>query len=169
MSRLAQSIVSDKAGWPEKQNRRSIAELMETPIVGKFNTPATADVLYNCGAALWNRGRAPEAIEMLDAALRARPDYPEALCLGAYILCEAGQPEAALRFYDRALKSKPDFVVALSNSGKLQFELRRFERALEAFDRAIALAPSNADAWNNRAGALRELGRLDESIAACRQ
>jgi len=169
MGRLAQSLVSDKASWPEKQNRRSIAELMETPIVGKFNTPATADVFYNCGAALWNRGRAPEAIEMIDAALRARPDYPEALCLGGFILSEAGQLEAALRFYDRALKSRPDFVAALSNSGKLLFGLGRFEEALVAFDKALAVAPANADGWNNRAGALRELGRLEESVLASQQ
>jgi tetratricopeptide (TPR) repeat protein len=170
MNRPDPSTIPAQAEWPENlARRRSIAQLLETPALGQLDGPATADVLYNCGAALWSRGRAPEAIEMLDAALRARPDYPEALCLGAYILGEAGQPEAALRFYDRALKSKPDFVVALSNSGKLQFELRRFERALEAFDKAIAIAPSNADGWNNRAGALRELGRLEESIAACRQ
>jgi tetratricopeptide (TPR) repeat protein len=170
MSRPDQSLIPQKTAWPEKlTRRRSIAKLMETPVLGTFNGPATADVFYNCGAALWNRGRAPEAIEMLDAALRARPDYPEALCLGGYILGEAGQAEAALRFYDRALQSKPDFVVALSNSGKLLFDLRRFNQALDAFDKAIAIAPANADAWNNRAGALRELGRLEESIAACRQ
>ena len=170
MNRPDPSTIPAKAEWTDNlARRRSIAQILETPTLGQLDGPATADVLYNCGAALWNRGRAPEAIEMLDAALRARPDYPEALCLGAYILGEAGQPEAALRFYERALKSKPDFVVALSNSGKLQFELRRFERALDAFDKVIALAPSNADAWNNRAGALRELGRLEQSIAACRQ
>ena len=170
MNPPARSLIPDRTAWPEKLTRRgSIAKLMETPVLGKFNGPATADVFYNCGAALWNCGRAPEAIEMLDAALRARPDYPEALCLGGYILGEAGQVEAALRFYDRALKSKPDFLVALSNSGKLLFDLRRFDQALVAFDKAIAIAPANADAWNNRAGALRELGRLEESIAACRQ
>jgi tetratricopeptide (TPR) repeat protein len=132
MNRPDPSTIPAQAEWPENlARRRSIAQLLETPALGQLDGPATADVLYNCGAALWSRGRAPEAIEMLDAALRARPDYPEALCLGAYILGEAGQPEAALRFYDRALKSKPDFVVALSNSGKLQFELRRFGGAAE--------------------------------------
>jgi tetratricopeptide (TPR) repeat protein len=137
--------------------------------MSKFDGPVTADVFYNCGAALWNRGRAPEAIEMLDAALRARPDYPEALCLGGFILSEAGQPEAALRFYGQALKFKPDYVIALSNSGKLLFDLCRFDEALVVFDKALALAPGNPDGWNNRAGALRELGRLEEAINDCRQ
>ena len=124
--------------------------------MGQSTGPITADVFYNCGAAFWNRGRAPEAIEMLDAALKARPDYPEALCLGGYILSEAGQFEAALRFYNQALKFKPEYPVALSNSGKLLFDLRRFDEALVAFDKALAIAPGNADNWNNRAGTLRE-------------
>ena len=158
----------DKTAWPEKsERRRSIAQLLETPVVGQFNGPAPADIFYNCGAALWNRGRAPEAIEMLDAALRARPDYPEALCLGGFILGEARQFEAALRFYGQALSFKPDFLVALSNSGKLLFDLRRFDEALVAFDKALAVAPTNADGWNNRAAALRELGRFEESLLAC--
>lgn len=156
--------------WPTKgARRRSIAQLMEAPVMGSSAGPITADVFYNCGAAFWNRGRAPEAIEMLDAALKARPDYPEALCLGGYILSEAGQFEAALRFYNQALKFKPEYPVALSNSGKLLFDLKRFDEALAAFDKALAIAPANADNWNNRAGTLRELGRLEESIAACRQ
>jgi tetratricopeptide (TPR) repeat protein len=160
----------DKTIWVEKPDRRhAIAQLLATPAMGKPDGPASADIFYNCGAALWNRGRAPEAIEMLDAALRARPEYPEALCLGGFILGEARQFEEALRFYDQALTFRPDFLVALANSGKLLFDLRRFDEALIAFDKAIAIAPTNADGWNNRAGALRELGRLEESLQACRQ
>jgi tetratricopeptide (TPR) repeat protein len=170
MNSPAQSFAPDQTTWPAKENRRrSIAQLMEAPSMGQPAEPITADVFYNCGAAFWNRGRAPEAIEMLDAALKARPDYPEALCLGGYILSEAGQFEAALRFYNQALKFKPEYPVALANSGKLLFDLRRFDEALEAFDKALALAPANPDNWNSRAGALRELGRLEESIAACQQ
>jgi tetratricopeptide (TPR) repeat protein len=155
---------------PEELAHRALrARLAGGPAADGFDGPIAPDVFYNCGAALWNRGRAPEAIEMIDAALRARPDYPEALCLGAYILGEAGQGEAALRFYARALQSKPDFVIALANSGKLLFARRRFDEALAAFDRAIAIAPANADCWNSRAGALRELGRFEESIEAGRR
>jgi tetratricopeptide (TPR) repeat protein len=168
MNRPTPYLVSDEAARPRKPDRRhSIVQLLETPVAGKLDPTESADVFYNCGAALWNRGRAPEAIEMLDAALRARPDYPEALCLGGFILGETGQTEAALRFYGRAIGLKPDFLVALSNSGKLLFGLRRFDEALVAFDKAIVIAPANADGWNNRAGALRELGRLEESLVAC--
>jgi Flp pilus assembly protein TadD len=170
MNQSSPSSTPNQTIWGDKPDRHdTIAQLLETPIVGKFKGPAPADIFYNCGAALWNRGRAPEAIEMLDAALRARPDYPEALCLGGFILGAAGQCDEALRFYDQALSLKPNFLVALSNSGKLLFGLRRFDEALVAFDKAIAIAPADADGWNNRAGALRELGRLEESLLACQR
>jgi tetratricopeptide (TPR) repeat protein len=170
MNRSSQSLASDRTAWPEKLDRRhSIAQLLETPAIGQFDGPAPADIFYNCGAALWNRGRAQEAIEMLDAALRARPDYPEALCLGGFILGEAGQTDAALRFYNQALSFRPDFLIALSNSGKLLFGLRRFDEALAAFDKALEISPIDPDCWNNRAGALRELGRMEASLAACRK
>lgn len=168
MNRPSQSLKLDATSWSEDPDRRqSIEQPLAMPAVGEIEAPEPADIFYNCGAALLNRGRAAEAIEMLDAALRARPEHPEALCLGGFILGQTGQTDAALRFYGQAINLKPDYPVALSNSGKLLFSLRRFDEALVAFDKAIALAPENADDWNNRAGALRELGRLEESLVAC--
>ena len=130
---------------------------------------SSADAHYALGAALWRDGRRREAVAALDAALRERPEFPEALCMGAFILREQGKTDAALRFYDRALKLKADFTVAWSNSGKLLFDLDRFAEAAAAFDQAIALAPGDADNWNGRAGAMRELGRMEESAAAARE
>jgi tetratricopeptide (TPR) repeat protein len=138
------------------------------PIRAPPQASDAADSFYVRGAALWNAGRRQEAIAELDAALRARPDFPEALCMGAFILRQEGKLDAALRFYDRALTLKADFTVAWSNSGKLLFDLDRFAEALAAFDQALALAPEDADGHNNRAGALRELGRLEDSAAAAR-
>ena len=71
------------------------------------------------------KGRRQEAVALLDAALRERADFPEALCMGGFILRESGKFDAALRFYDQALKHKADFTVAWSNSGKLLFDLGR--------------------------------------------
>ncbi len=130
---------------------------------------AAAEAYYAQGAALWNAGRRQEAIAQLDAALKAKPDYPEALCMGAFILREQGKTDAALRFYDRALQLRGDFTIAWSNVGKLLFDLGRHQEAAAAFARLVALAPEDADGWNSYAGALRELGRMEESAAAARK
>jgi tetratricopeptide (TPR) repeat protein len=127
------------------------------------------DSLYARGVALWNGGRRQEAIAALDAALRRNPNFPEALCMGGYILADSGKREAALEFYRRALGFKVDLPVAWSNAGKLLFEDGRYAEALDSFDAALGLRPKDADLWNSRAGALRKLGRLEESAAATRE
>jgi tetratricopeptide (TPR) repeat protein len=127
------------------------------------------DSLYARGVALWNGGRRQEAIAALDAALRRNPNFPEALCMGGYILAASGKREAALEFYRRALGFKVDLPVAWSNVGKLMFEDGRYAAALDSFDAALGLRPKDADLWNSRAGALRKLGRLEESAAATRE
>jgi Flp pilus assembly protein TadD len=127
------------------------------------------DSLYARGVALWNGGRRQEAIAALDAALRRNPDFPEALCMGGYILADSGKREAALEFYRRALGFKVDLPIAWSNVGKLMFEDECYAEALDSFDAALGLRPKDADLWNSRAGALRKLGRLEESAAAARE
>jgi tetratricopeptide (TPR) repeat protein len=117
---------------------------------------------------LWNGGRREEAIAALDAALRKNPEFPDALCMGGYILQQSGKLEAALQFYRRALTLKVELPDGWSNVGKLLFDLDRFSEALDAFDAALALRPGDPDLWNSRSGALRKLGLLEESEAAAR-
>ena len=131
--------------------------------------PSEPNALYSEACLAWREGRREEAIARLDEALKRRPDFAEALSMGAYMLSESGKPEAALRFYRRALDIDPSLVVARMNAGKLLFERRRFTEALEEFEIAAALAPGDPDAWCSRAGALRELGRLEESLEAARR
>ena len=122
--------------------------------------------LYGAACLLWDEDRRREAIAHLDEAVRIKPDFPEALSMGGYMLDQCGKPEAALRFYRRALELDPSLVVAHNNAGKLLFDMDRFEEALAAFEAATALAPGDADAWCSLAGALRELGRLEASLDA---
>jgi Flp pilus assembly protein TadD len=133
---------------------------------GDLGARMGADCLYAEAVMHWGRGREAEAAERLDAALRERPDFAEALSMGGYILSRRGKREVALRFYRRAVSCKPDLPSTWSNMGKLLFQLDRFKEALEAFDIAATLIPADADVHNSRAGALRALGRLEESAAA---
>ena len=129
-----------------------------------------ADHLYAEAVMHWGRGREAEAAERLDAALRERPDFAEALSMGAYILNRRGKREVALSFYRRAVNCKRELPSTWSNMGKLLFQLDRFEEALEAFDNS-----GNAESCGrrcpqqSRSGALRALGRLEESAAAANE
>ena len=124
------------------------------------------DALYAAAVAQWRNRRRDEAIELIDEALRRRPDFAAALCMGGYMLGECGKPGPALRFYRRALELDASMTVAHVNVGKLYFSAGQFDEALRSFEAATALAPDDPDAWSSRAGALRELGRLEESREA---
>ncbi len=71
-----------------------------------------AESLYRLGLGEQAAGRFDAAIACFDAALRARPDFPQALCSGGYILQSRGHAAGALAFYDRALHFDPDYAVA---------------------------------------------------------
>jgi len=133
------------------------------------DAPARPDALYAAAVMAWRERRRDEAIKLLDEALRLRPDFADALCMGGYILGECGKPQAAMRFYGRALELDSTLAVAHGNLGKLLFGAGRFAKALDSFMAATALAPRDADGWCSRAGALRELGRLEESVEAAEQ
>ena len=110
------------------------------------------EALYAAAVALWRERRRDEAIKLMDDALRLKPDFADALCMGGYMLSECGQPQSGMRFYRRALELDDSLVVGHVNLGKLLFAAERFTEALTSFDAAIRLSPHDPDAWCSRAG-----------------
>jgi tetratricopeptide (TPR) repeat protein len=123
--------------------------------------------LYRRGMEEQAAGRLDAAVALLDQALQRMPNFPEALCAGAYILQMRGHAAGALAFYERALTLKPDDAIAWFNRGGLLMAAGRACDALESLDRACALQPAHAGFHCNRGGALFDLGRLAEAVAAC--
>jgi tetratricopeptide (TPR) repeat protein len=117
--------------------------------------------LYAAAVVQWRARRRDEAIKLIDEALRLRPDFAAALCMGGYMLSECGKPEPAQRFYRRALELDASLIVAHINAGKLYFGAGRFDEALRSFEAATALAPDDPDAWSSRAGSTNRSKRLD--------
>ena len=128
-----------------------------------------ARVLYLTGLREQSEGRIDQAIEYFDAALRIRPDFPEALCSGGFILERRGHFDGALAFYGRAIELAPDYFDALFNRGCLHFGLKRVADAAQDFKDAAAVMPNDVGVWSNLGAALYRLGRLDEAVDALRR
>jgi tetratricopeptide (TPR) repeat protein len=144
-------------------------DTLQTIRAAASEAPRGPDALYTTAVARWRERRRGEAIELMDEALRLKPDFAEAFCMGGYMLSECGHPQSAIRFYQRALELDDSLVVGHVNLGKLLFAAERFTEALASFEAATILAPRDPDAWCSRAGTLRELGRLEESVEAAKR
>jgi tetratricopeptide (TPR) repeat protein len=136
------------------------------PLSRRADLPPDPNLHYQYAVQEQASGRLDAAIALLDAALRLKPDFPEALCLGGFILPEQGHSAGALALYEHALALKPDYAVAWFNRGGVLMAQGHLEPALESFVQARQWNSADAKAHCNRGAALFALGRLDEAIAA---
>jgi predicted O-linked N-acetylglucosamine transferase (SPINDLY family) len=126
---------------------------------------ANPEALYDQACRLWQMGQGDAAIAALDAALRFRPGFVEALYNRGVIGLALHRFEAALADFDRAVQLRPNFEAAWNNRGGVLLTLARFEEAAANFDRLIAIAPRNARAWYNRGTAYLLTGQQERAAA----
>lgn len=128
--------------------------------------PKDAAAPHLLGVVRAQQGRNGEALELIGAALKIRPDAPEILSNYANVLRAQGRLEEALDSYDRALSFKPDYIAALAKRGLVLRDMGRLPEALEDTERALALNPNHAEALSNRGAILSDLGRHDDALAS---
>ncbi len=99
---------------------------------------------YNLGSYLMTVHRGPEAIPYLEAALRIKPDYPEAENnLGMALGNIPGRLPEALAHFETAVRMKPDLVQAQFNLAvALQHTPGRKSDALRHYEVIQRLQPS---------------------------
>ena len=117
------------------------------------------------GVVRAQQGRNDEALELMSAALRLRPDAPEVLSNYANVLRAQGRFEEAVASYDKALGIKPDYFATWNRRALALRDLRRLDEALESAGKALALQPRYVEALNTQGIILADLGRLDEALA----
>ncbi|HWX90507.1 MAG TPA: tetratricopeptide repeat protein, partial [Rhizomicrobium sp.] len=128
--------------------------------------PQDATAPHLLGVVRAQQGRNREALELMGAALKLRPDAPEVLSNYGNVLKAQGRFAEALASYDKALAVKPDYAATLSKRALVLRDLGRLEAALNSADRALALQPDHIEALNARGIILAELGRADEALAS---
>jgi tetratricopeptide (TPR) repeat protein len=99
------------------------------------------------GRFLGERGRIPEAIEMLEKAVALDSTVVSLHLALANFLAILGTPADALRTYDAAMQFDPDYPPALVGRGNMLRILGRREEAIVAYERVIALRPEVGSAW----------------------
>jgi tetratricopeptide (TPR) repeat protein len=104
------------------------------------------------------------AANCCSAALRLKPDYPEAFNSLGLIELDQGHAAEAARHFQDALKLKPDFALAHNNLGNAYRLLGDIPQAIACFARAVELSNNLAMAHSNLCQLLLEKKMLAEAL-----
>ena len=128
--------------------------------------PASFAANHMLGVLRFQQGRNGEALELIGAALKAKPGNARILLDYANVQFALGRQKEALESYDKVLVIKPDYAEAHYNLGLSLWGLKRFEEALVSYDRALAIKPDYVEAQYNLGITLQDLTRLKEALAS---
>lgn len=106
--------------------------------------PDNADHHHILGLFHLSSGNSAKAAEHLQAAVRLRPDFPEAHMNLATVLTRARRNDAAVQHLRRALELRPEYGDAHLNLGMLLGQMGKTGEALEHLDIAARLKPDLA-------------------------
>ena len=101
--------------------------------------------LNNLVSCVRDLGRAGEAIDILKAAMKARPSDPLLWNTLGTILTEQGDHKTAIIFFDEALRLDPRHAHARYNRGNAFLELNDAVTALADCEAAVDIAASEDD------------------------
>jgi predicted O-linked N-acetylglucosamine transferase (SPINDLY family) len=125
-----------------------------------------AKAIYLLGSIALQNSRHLEAIELIQMAIKIRPDD-----VSFHITCgdcffEINQITDALACYDHAIYLDSKNVLAHYNKGRALKGLDKFEAAILSYDQALELNPKFYQAHYNLGNLLKELKRFKQALAS---
>jgi tetratricopeptide (TPR) repeat protein len=154
---VAGLIVSVFSGltWQRNAEYRSALGLWERTAAQRPDNPRAR---YQLANALVSSGRAAEAIDQYQAALRLNPGFPEAWDGLGLALAKAGRLPEAIEAYGRAVTLRTDYPDAEYNLGNAFAQSGRPWEAISHYRQALRLQPLFPEAEENLGSALLETG-----------
>ncbi|HUN61159.1 MAG TPA: tetratricopeptide repeat protein, partial [Candidatus Sulfotelmatobacter sp.] len=112
--------------------------------------PSSAEALYGLGSAYLQLGKASEAHDCFERALKLAATYPGTLpnCWNnlGILAARGGNYDEAIQDFQRALQIDPEHTIALQNLGSAYRQTKDWAQAKSTLERALALSPEDAEA-----------------------
>jgi len=125
--------------------------------------PREAEFYMALGDAWQNGGKARDAADAYEHALRLRPDFPRGLVELAGALKASKQLPRAAETLKRAIQVAPGNAPAWFQSGAVDYALGRTAEAVEKMEKAIALDPDLSGGHTGLAEILWRTGKIDRA------
>ena len=116
-------------------------------------------------ACLGANQRDLEALDLVERALKARPNYAEAFATKGLLRLSAKNTSGAIEDFEKAGVLKPHLTQVWELLGTLRYQNRNLSGAIEALKKAQALEPDNVNRMINLGDFLRQDQRIEEAIA----
>jgi tetratricopeptide (TPR) repeat protein len=126
-------------------------------------SPDHPDALNFLGLVALRRGRGPEAVAILEQAVKRAPRAAMIRCNLAFALRSVGRLEDAAHEAAEAARIEPSLVPAHAVLGTIFVDLKRPAEALAPLERALELSPGLARALFALGDAHQALGRDDDA------
>jgi len=123
----------------------------------------------NLGTVLWQEGKAKEAIEHYEQALRLNADYAEAHNNLGDALMGSGRMSEATEQFEQALRIKPHYAEPHYNLGLVLQGLGKVSEAIAQYEQALRIKSDFAKAHYSLGTALMQTGKINEAIAQYEQ
>ncbi len=130
--------------------------------------PHCADAWHLQGVAVFQLGRAEDALELIAKAIQTDAGQWHYFDNLAAILKAQGRIEEAAAAYQAVIERAPENLAARQNLGDALYQLGHWAEAASAFQALANLAPDDANAHIGLGGALFKLERLEDAATAFR-
>lgn len=124
------TTTTSTSGLPEARDARAASEA--------GNPERRASVRLELAGLYFQRGQGQTALEEVNQALAAKPDWPAALNLQGLILASLDQTSAAERAFQRALQVSPEDGATMHNYAWFLCQQRRYADGDDLFRKALA-------------------------------
>src|ERR1035437_8940519 len=127
--------------------------------------PSEAAVHNNLGIALFETGKAGEAVTEYEKAIALSPDFSESYNNLGNALAGSGRMDEAVARYQRALELDPEYSTAHGNLGVALARMGKPDEAIPHLQRALAAKPDDAEIHTNLGLSLAMVGQFEEGVA----
>jgi tetratricopeptide (TPR) repeat protein len=150
------ALRQQEAAAGQVDNIESLTEIIE-------KNPQDVNALNLRGTAYGQAGDYQNAMDDFNAALKIKPDFPQAYSNRALVFVRIDSLPRAIADYDRAIEINPDYAAAYVGRGNVHRLLNEDRKAIADFTKAISIQPDPV-AHFNRGLSRQKLGLHSEAI-----